>query len=653
MKSTLHLSVKKIFTSVAAIAFVFVSVVPTRALAIETGAGSPFDIESAVEGMSDIGALAGIVTTCVAAYYLSPTIGVSTAAGGVGNLSSYLNITSANGPVWLEKSAAATALTAAGFLGGSAVAVDGILAGEGLGGVANAVASVPTSDKVAEVGIGAALAAQSAQMLDQAAQSALKVAEVQAKSPKEAENIASKGILDCLVYQAGQNMLNQLTESTVTWIKGGFHGSPSFTVDTHKTFIDLADMVAGDLARELRGVAMCDFRVNFKNDLANTVELSAKRQYKFAGKTKCPFPETFNINSSDFYKGVNKFSWGAMEYAMQDSGNPFGIAMLTGEELAARSSEKKEVRQQELAWSNGFTNIVDTENCTYPPHIEAEINNVGGIDQATGATIEGISPAQLREYQKTYCKTTTPGKMLGDKLSEATGVDMQRLGLVDNVNKIVGALISAVTTKAAEGIFEAVSGQDIEIPTEYITAREKTAETIAMENAALKPYYDAWQAEIKRDKDAQTELVRLQAELADAQANYGATGTRLSDITDLQLKIEEQEAIIQAAPEKIAAAKAAYDDAASPERSLLRQRELQAAQAKVDTAKSAVQTAENTAIRAQEAYYKALMTEALTDGDKFAMDEANAALAAAQAELQIANDRLYTAQHPAYSPPAE
>ena len=369
---------------------------------------------------------------------------------------------------------------------------------EGLGTVVEEVLSVPTSNLVLQT-------TQIVSLALQATQAQLQVTSAMAKTPKDQQSKMTNGVMDCIVYNAGQKMLEQLTNNTVQWIQGGFHGSPSFSVNTHEIFLDLADMVAGDLARSIRGIATCDFRVNFKNDLANEVELSTKREYKFNRSVECPFPETFQVNSSDFYNGINKWSWEGLEYALQESGNPFGVAILTGDELALRSAEKKEVRKQELSWSSGFTNIIDTENCNYPRGLieyhTGDENNTTINQDVWNQEIEAgtITAARAREIQKTYCKTTTPGKILGDRLSESIGVDMQRLGLVDSINKIIGAMISQVTKQASIGIFNAISGEDAELGTNYVTVGLKTSETITMENNAIKPYYDAWQAEIKKE----------------------------------------------------------------------------------------------------------------------------------------------------------
>lgn len=651
-------------TFITLLSFTVVSVVvPLHARAVDTGAGSKasFDIENSLSGMSSEQDIAAIALTCLAGPVIADTVvgAVSSVTGGISNLFSPEGITAAsdgaNVVADVEVTAETTA-TAAATAAETAATVE-------TGAAAASAVVVPTSNPVLQ-------AAHAAQLVNDAAQTTLITASTAAQLPKEQQAKMDNGIMDCIVYDAGQKMLTQLTNNTVSWIQGGFHGSPSFTINTHEVFLDLADMVAGDLARELRGIAMCNFSVNFKNDLSNIVELSGKKNYRFAAKTKCPFPETLNLNSSDFYKGVNQFSWGSMEYAMQESGNPFGVALLTGEELARRSSEKEDVRKQELAWSSGFTNIVDTDNCHYPlgPHgyqtftgLNSENTTITQYEWDDAVKEGRVTTAQVREYQKTYCKTTTPGKMLGDKLTEATGVDMQRLGMIDNINKIVGVLISQVTKQAATGIFCAVGGDPDEpgcgnnpLPTDYVTVQERSAQTIDMENAAVKPYYDAWQAEVQKEEDAQTELARL--------IDQRSHTIDIDTVATLNAQIEAQQAIIAAAPDKIATAKVAYDDAGSAERSIDRQKELVDALTEYDAARIVLQTAELDLANAQREYNNylsgsiaggtyippdAVTLESYKQDVKYADD----AYREAKINFDSASNRRYVAEHPAYVAP--
>ncbi len=572
---------------------------------------------------------AGIIVSCVLAAYLPDAI--DTVAAGAGEVVSTLG--SLMGAEMDAAASEGTAKTEAGKTEAQS---------------AEAAATASAAAKVPIVGseISTALSALSTSL--EGVQTSDKKITKKSEEKKE-EGGAEDTITDCLVYGAGQLLLKQLTNNIVKWIKGGFHGSPSFAVDTHEVFLDLADMVAGDLAREIRGIAMCKFSANFQNDLANNIELSAKHIYKFNGATKCPFPETINVNSSDFYKGINNFTWAGMEYAMTDAGNPFGVALLSGQELSLRSSEKADVRKQELSWSNGFTNMVDTDNCKYPEGYliyeyevsEGKFETRGQYDRAYDSTAIGpnpegaesggtsiqLTPKQVQELQKTYCKTTTPGKIVGDQLTKALGVDADRLGLVDSLNKIIAAVIERLTQDAAMGVFKAVSGQsEAKVQQNYITNQDKTAETMAMENYAI--------------KSAKDELAAAQQELAAALAT-GSTS-------------QETIALLR---EKVSIAQRRVDEVTSAESAIARQNELNAAHAKLNSALSDERSAQARADAAERAYYNALRGS--LDGGtyiqpdpatlaslKSQLDYANNELVRVQGVTANARQRLYDAQHP-------
>lgn len=635
---------RSFFATITIVVFVSGSFsIPFQARAIDTGAGFGFDIEDSFSGMNTAEDLAGIAGACLAGPIIAEQV-VPAVSAITGAMATFFGAA--------EKTAGATNV-AATTEGGAAIAAEAAaLAAIGAavagGPLAVAPTGIPVSDSILKT-------AQVLSLAVQGTQAQLQAASAVAKTPKDQQSKMTSGVMDCIVYNAGQKMLEQLTNNTVSWIQGGFRGSPSFSVNTHEVFLDLADMVAGDLARDIRGIATCDFRVNYKNDLANAVELASKskRQYKFNSSVECPFPETFQLNSSDFYNGINKWSWEGLEYAMQENGNPWGVAFLTSKELELRSSEKEEVRKQELSWANGFTNIVDTENCNYPSTTRGryDLNEDGSITQDEWDQLvadEMITKTEAREFQRVYCKTTTPGKLLGDKLTESTGVDMQRLGLIDSINKIIGAVISQVTKQAAIGVFNAVSEEDATLKTTYVPASVRTSETIAMENASIKPYYDAWQAEIKREADAKEELAKVWSDLN----LWNSGNSTITDPASLNQRRTELESIIALAPERIATAKAAYDQVSSAEMSILRQQELVAAQQEVNYAKEGVRDAEYDYTVAQTEYYKALATEIdvyLINSLKQDMLEMEAILTRQRALLQAANDRLYAAKRPAYS----
>lgn len=245
--------------------------------------------------------------------------------------------------------------------------------------------------------------------------------------------------LDALAYGAGQLVLNQLTENTIKWIQGGFHGSPSFAVDTTQLEQDMLDAVAGEVIAQIKGIQTCTFTINYKDDLTDALLLSTKSRRKFP--VKCPFPETLNLTAQGFYEDFNRGGWALFGMALEDSGNPYGVQIVTAQEMAARQKATKGKSDQQLSWSNGFVDLVDTSNCNYP----AEILDIWDHPM--------VSDADRASYQKQYCKTTTPGNIVSTQLTKTLGMDMDRLGFADNMNKIIAALIKKITQDTVRATF--------------------------------------------------------------------------------------------------------------------------------------------------------------------------------------------------------
>lgn len=254
---------------------------------------------------------------------------------------------------------------------------------------------------------------------------------------------AGRMSLDSASYALGQMLLNQVTDNIVGWVKGGFNGSPAFAVDPNKLFLDTANMVSGGLAREVLGLQNCNFDSLFNINLSNSIALSTRSGYqaKFANSVRCPFP---NNGAQEFYNDFSKGGWRAFETALSDRGNPFGTKMLVSQENATRQAEAQDIKKQELGWAGGFLSMADTGNCTYPDGMNPDLNDFTGLER---------TDSEKRTLRNTHCQKTTPGKIVGDKLTQALGADMNRLGFVDNINKILGAVITQLSRQAMSGIF--------------------------------------------------------------------------------------------------------------------------------------------------------------------------------------------------------
>lgn len=259
--------------------------------------------------------------------------------------------------------------------------------------------------------------------------------------------------LNFLVYQASQVLMNQITNNIVNWIRGGFNGSPSFAIDPEKFFNDLADVVAGDLANQIRGLAICDFDADFRINLMNSLFLTDQNEETFSRKVSCPFDiiDTTKCDSQgqncrrispaeqaqNFAQDFVNGGWSAYEATLQDSGNKFGVALATQKELKRRTAKQQSLQQQKLNQSGGFLDVLNMESCNYPANVD----------------ISTKSGAEKQTYDRMYCTTATPGSLVSDQLQKVTSLDLDRLGFADNLNKIASAFIQQVTKMAIEGVY--------------------------------------------------------------------------------------------------------------------------------------------------------------------------------------------------------
>ncbi len=336
-----------------------------------------------------------------------------------------------------------------------------------------ATISVPVADPSATAATAAAAAAVAAVSLGQEwkslqdwGESLQAIALAKEKLIKDNTEANNSNLADCIIYGAGQLMLNQLTDNIISWIQGGFNGSPSFAIDTHALFLDLADSVAGDLAAEIRGIMSCNFTPTWNNDLANSVDNSSRKYARNRFTTACPFD--LNFTASTFFDGAqNAFLRGggmkSFEASLDDLGNPFGLRIVVSKELQTRQDETRRIQEQKLSWSNGFIDLVDTNNCNYPASVAAGMKD--------------FPPEAVKIYQRTYCQTTTPGKIIEGQLTKVTGLDMDRLGVSDSLNKIVSAFMKQITKQVKSGIFNAIASSSNKAKTKVVP-NETTPPTV-------------------------------------------------------------------------------------------------------------------------------------------------------------------------------
>lgn len=217
--------------------------------------------------------------------------------------------------------------------------------------------------------------------------------------------VTKEYILDTIVWPLVNILIRQMIRSTTDWVRSGFKGSPAFVTDLQGFLLDVADIAAGQY---LWGAGLGFLCSPFKLK----IQLALHFQYQSSKRiAECRLTDMVG-NVNNFLAGGFSGSggWqGWQRVTLTPSNNPFGAALQAqaGLEATIRNSRGEQIDL--LKMGNGFFSKM-------------------GID--------GI---------------VAPGKVIQDELNHALGLPGDRLVVADEINELVGALLSQLAMTALGG----------------------------------------------------------------------------------------------------------------------------------------------------------------------------------------------------------
>lgn len=226
--------------------------------------------------------------------------------------------------------------------------------------------------------------------------------------------------LDVIAWALVNIMLEEMIKSTTQWVNSGFQGSPTFVTDFNGWLTDLADKVAGDIIwRGGLGFLCSPFKLNVQ--LALDLQYSESRERFVSQCTLSSVVDNMeNFFAGDFYAG----GWdGWFEMTLNRQNNPYG-AVLEGQTkiLAGIQGAQGEAINIYQA-GRGF--------------LGKEVCEVVSIDANGNA--------------KENCFTVTPGSVIETQLNETLNIPRNRLTIADEINELIGALLSQLVKQVTEG----------------------------------------------------------------------------------------------------------------------------------------------------------------------------------------------------------
>ena len=208
-------------------------------------------------------------------------------------------------------------------------------------------------------------------------------------------------------------------------------------------FLDIADETIGQFIEGSDLGFLCSpFRLDIRIALAQSFQPYRRR----AG---CTLTGIGN-NVTGFIEGNNSGGWDNwLARTTQPQNNPYTSFLMAQNEVAIRIAGRKEIKVAQLNWGNGFLSWEKCSDTSYTQEAREAANLENG-SAAKGTAAYESSQKQIKATQS--CDTQTPGKVIQDQLSHTLGTDLRQLELADEIDKIIGALVTQAAKQALGGV---------------------------------------------------------------------------------------------------------------------------------------------------------------------------------------------------------
>lgn len=273
--------------------------------------------------------------------------------------------------------------------------------------------------------------------------------------------------LDTVAYSIINLVIEKISASTINWINSGFKGSPAFISNPEAVFKDIGDKVAGQYILENTNL---DFLCS---PIRSKIRVSLARGYlRQNDNFQCKLTD-ISGNVEDFMNDFERGGWDKFFTLSQDSSqNPIGVYIEAEGQIAKRIASKLELKNNELAWGKGFLTKKSCVRWSTPSEIPNDLGNIvgdgfdsNGLPVDVDADIEdevylannsGVSndfvPTCIEE------RTDTPGSVIETKLNSVLNIGDGRIGVADELNEIISALLNQLASQIVGGIGKGLRG---------------------------------------------------------------------------------------------------------------------------------------------------------------------------------------------------
>ncbi len=230
--------------------------------------------------------------------------------------------------------------------------------------------------------------------------------------------------LDAIAWIVAKQLISAITSDLVTWINSGFNGAPMFVQNLNGFFTDILDKALGEF---LSGTQLAFLCSPFKLHIQIALQLNL-----FKNKNVCRITgilanmDRFLVNGGFLNGGF----LGMVQMTNSVHMNMYGSYLMADQSLAMKLGGAGWDASKKLDFGKGFLSF---ETCTTIP------------DEFGGPNMQD-------------CKTQTPGAVVESQLEGMLGSGVRQLEIADELDEVVGALISQLLNQVISGGLAALGG---------------------------------------------------------------------------------------------------------------------------------------------------------------------------------------------------
>lgn len=236
-------------------------------------------------------------------------------------------------------------------------------------------------------------------------------------------------VLDGIAWAIAKAVISSMVQSLVNWINTGFEGSPAFVQDLLGSMIEIADEAIGQYIEDLGGIGsfVCSpFQLDIQ--IALSIKHMESRNLGVREPSSCKLSDIF-----DNFEGFMSHTKGSFT--------------------------------EHGGWESWFNVVSQPEKYTpYGQLLAADIGAQAAIVNAKGEQMKildfgaGFLSNEVCDTQygwaepREVCYIATPGRIIQDALSFNLDSGRQSLITADEIDEIIGALLSQLANTAITGV---------------------------------------------------------------------------------------------------------------------------------------------------------------------------------------------------------